>query len=30
MELPDLAAALEWAHKLPTYGYLEVRELLQF
>lgn len=30
MELPDLAAALEWAHKLPTYGYVEVRELLQF
>jgi hypothetical protein len=30
MELPDLDAALEWANKLPTYGYVEVRELLQY
>jgi hypothetical protein len=30
MELPDMNAALEWANKLPTYGYVEVRELLQF
>jgi hypothetical protein len=30
MELPDLDAALGWAHRLPTYGYVEVRELLQF
>ena len=29
-ELPDLAAAVEWAHRLPTYGYVEVRELLQY
>ena len=30
MELPDLQAALEWANRLPTYGVVEVRELLQF
>ena len=30
MELPGMNAALEWAHRLPTYGYVEVRELLQF
>jgi len=30
MELPDMNAALEWANKLPTYGYVEVRELPQF
>ena len=30
MELPNMDAALEWANKLPTYGYVEVRELLQF
>ncbi len=30
MELPDIDAAVEWANKLPTYGYVEVRELLQF
>ena len=30
MELPNTDAALEWAHRLPTYGYVEVRELLQF
>lgn len=30
MELSGMNAALEWANKLPTYGYVEVRELLQF
>ncbi len=30
MELPDMNAAVEWANKLPTYGYVEVRELLQY
>ncbi len=30
MELPAMNAALEWANKLPTYGYVEVRELLPF
>jgi hypothetical protein len=30
MDLPDMDAALEWANKLPTYSYVEVRELLQF
>ncbi|MGH3499562.1 MAG: YciI family protein [Nocardioidaceae bacterium] len=30
MELPDMDAALDWANKLPTYGFVEVRELLQF
>jgi hypothetical protein len=30
MELRDMDTALEWAHRLPTYGYVEVRELLQF
>ena len=30
MDLPNLDAALEWANKLPTYGCVEVRELLQF
>ena len=30
MELPDLNRALEWANKLPTYGYVEVRERLRF
>lgn len=30
MELPDIDAAVEWANKLPTYGYVEVRELLQY
>jgi hypothetical protein len=28
--LPSMDAALEWANRLPTYGYVEVRELLQF
>lgn len=30
MDLADMDAALEWANKLPTYGYVEVRALLQF
>ena len=30
MDLPDMDAAAEWANRLPTYGYVEVRELLQF
>ncbi len=30
MECPSMDAALEWANRLPTYGYVEVRELLQF
>ena len=30
MDLPTMDAALEWANRLPTYGYVEVRELLQF
>ena len=30
MDLPNLDTALKWANKLPTYGYVEVRELLQF
>ena len=30
MDLPSLDAALEWANPLPTYGCVEVRELLQF
>jgi hypothetical protein len=30
MDLPGMDAALEWASRLPTYGYVEVRELLQF
>ena len=30
MELPNLDAALEWANRLPTYGYVEVRELLEY
>jgi hypothetical protein len=30
MQCGDLDAALEWANRLPTYGYVEVRELLQF
>jgi hypothetical protein len=30
MELPSMDAALEWANRLPTYGFVEVRELLQF
>ncbi len=30
MELPSMDDALEWANKLPTYGYVEVRELLQY
>jgi hypothetical protein len=30
MDLLTMDAALEWANRLPTYGYVEVRELLQF
>jgi hypothetical protein len=30
MDLPDMDAALEWANRLPTYGCVEVRELLRF
>ena len=30
MDLPGMDAALEWANKLPAYGCVEVRELLQF
>ena len=30
MDLPDMDVAVEWANRLPTYGYVEVRELLQF
>jgi hypothetical protein len=30
MDLPSMDAALEWANRLPTYGDVEVRELLQF
>ncbi len=30
MECDSMDAALEWANKLPTYGYVEVRELLQY
>ena len=30
MDLPTMEAALKWANRLPTYGYVEVRELLQF
>ena len=30
MDLPGIGAALEWANRLPTYGCVEVRELLQF
>lgn len=30
MDLPSMDAAVEWANRLPTYGYVEVRELLQF
>jgi hypothetical protein len=30
MECADIDSATEWAHRLPTYGYVEVRELLQY
>lgn len=30
MECADIDAATEWANRLPTYGYVEVRELLQY
>ena len=30
MECDDMDAALEWAYRLPTYGAVEVRELLVY
>jgi hypothetical protein len=30
MECDSLNTAVEWANRLPTYGYVEVRELLQY
>ena len=30
MECESIDAATAWANKLPTYGYVEVRELLQY
>ena len=30
MDLPSMNAALLWANRLPTYGCVEVRELLQY
>jgi hypothetical protein len=30
MDLPGMDDALQWANRLPTYGSVEVRELLQF
>lgn len=30
MECDSMQDAVEWANKLPTYGYVEVRELLQY
>ncbi len=30
MECDGMDAAVEWANKLPTYGYVEVREFLQY
>ncbi len=30
MECDGMEAALEWANRLPTYGYVEVRELMQY
>ncbi len=30
MECADIVAATQWANKLPTYGNVEVRELLQY
>ena len=30
MDLPSMDDALDWANGLPTYGCVEVRELLQF
>jgi len=29
VECDGMDAALEWANRLPTYGYVEVRELIQ-
>jgi hypothetical protein len=30
MECDDMNAAVGWANRLPTYGYVEVRELLNY
>ncbi len=30
LDCPDLGSALEWARKLPTYGTVEVRPLLEY
>src|SRR6201995_4919962 len=30
MDLPDMDAAVTWGNRLPTYGYVEFLELLQF
>lgn len=30
MECQDLEAALEWANRLPTYGYVEVEVVMQY
>ena len=30
MDVPDLDAALSWANRLPTYGLVEVRPLLEY
>ncbi len=30
MECENIDRATEWANRLPTYGYVEVRELLQY
>jgi hypothetical protein len=30
MECDDINAAVEWANRLPTYGLVEVRELIQY
>jgi hypothetical protein len=30
MECPSLDVALDWANRLPTYGFVEVRELLSY
>ena len=30
MELPSLDDALDWANRLPTYGVVEVRQLLEY
>lgn len=30
MDVPDMDASLKWANKLAAYGYVRVRELVQF